>query len=1582
MRAWEKGRSQAEFEERVTVLAHEVRRDIEDIGEILDSAAAFYAATREVERDEFATFAKPLLLNCPQVESLEWVPRVPAMARPAIEQYAQAQGYPAFEITELTAPGRLAPAAPRSEYFPVLWVASNAGHEHAVGFDLGSEPACRALLDKALETQAATAASRATAMHPIDGEPGMRMVQPVYGYGAPPDFQKRPAELGGFVVAAFHLRCLVERCLVNSKTDGIDVRLFDGGRPDERRLLYAHAAGGPSARPNEWATQPIRASAQPVAWRDQAEDPWVLECAPGLGYRATVEAWSAWAVLAGGLLLTAWLSAYLLLALARHRRVEQLITCRTAELSAANRQLLGEVAERTQADEALREREAVLHGITDSAQDAILMMDPQGCVSFWNPAAERLLGYAAGEALGQNLHELLAPERYRRAHDQAFPEFQRTGRGQAVGQTLELHALHKDGREVAVAVSLSGVQVDNAWHAVGILRDVTERKRAEEALRQSEERFRLAAQSITNMVWEWDLVTGTLDWFGDIEGLLGYPPGEFPHTVEAWKALVDPEDHDRVMAALDRHGKGDAPYDEEYRVRRKDGGVCHWRARGTAIRDSQGKAIRMFGAIEDITERKQLEDERRETRRRQQGVSHLRQLLLAPAPLETKLKSVTDGIVHLFEADFCRIWLIRPGDRCERDCIHAEVHEGPHVCRYRDRCLHLLASSGRYTHIDGPGHRRVPFGCYKIGRVASDEERGFLTNDVQNDPRVHNHDWARELGLVSFAGYRLRAPEGDTLGVLALFAKHPLSADEDAMLDGLGSTVALVVQQAAAEDALRLSKAGLEQVNEQLQQVSARAEQMAVQAEAATQAKSEFLANMSHEIRTPMNGIIGLSHLALKTDLDAKQRDYVTKIQSSAHALLGIINDILDLSKMEASKLKLESTEFHLDQVLERVSAMVALQAEEKGLELCVSRPPNVPLALVGDPLRLGQVLANLATNAVKFTERGEVVIAVERIGQDDDQAVLKFSVRDTGIGLTEEQRSKLFRPFTQADGSTTRKYGGTGLGLTISKQLVELMGGQIDVESTPGRGSTFAFTIPFGLQAASGPQAPVVPVDLRNMKALIVDDSASAREILSDTLISLAFQVTAVASGEAALAELERAAQAGGRFYDLILLDWKMPGLDGIETARHIKSNRRLPKTPTIFMITAYDNEDVKRQANDLDLDKLLTKPVSGSQLFDAIMEVFTSSSVKPPIPDTSPSCDLAAAVAIRGARVLLVEDNAINQQVAREILGGLGLTVQIAGNGCEAVEAVLAGQTAFDVVLMDLQMPEMDGYEATRRLRARFGPEQLPIVAMTAHALESEHQKCLAAGMNDHLPKPVDPEQLLATLARWIKPDASRQAKPLPGARAVSDVPGDFPVAVPGLDLDAALRKLGGNRPLLLKLLRDFQRDFGEVVTRIRAALAHNDLELAQRTAHTLKGVAGNIAATDVFAAAQAVDAALRKSEQDHLGALLDHLHASLQTVLSGIPAAPPPNPPASPLAAPTPNRAALDLPRVTQALAELDGLLKRNNLAAKKHLGPLHDLLAAAGVAELLAQLESCVNGLDFKGAQAAVTALMEELSVALP
>ncbi len=471
---------------------------------------------------------------------------------------------------------------------------------------------------------------------------------------------------------------------------------------------------------------------------------------------------------------------------------------------------ISDITERKRAEESLVEVKTAV----DLSMNGIATADLNGNVRFANPAWARMHGYSVDEVIGRHWSIFHTREQLELEVNPFVAQFLEASSGER-----EIGHVRRDGTTFPTWMSCTVLR-DANQKPIGLIAtavDITARRRADEALRQNEERFRLAAQSITNMIWEWDLVTGRLDWFGDIEGLLGYAPGEFPHTIGAWEALVDPEDHDRVMAALDRHSKGDAPYDEEYRVRRKDGGVCHWHARATAIRDVQGKAIRMFGAIEDVTERKRAETERGKLLVRQQGISQVQASLLAPAPLEAKLKSVTNGIVHLFEADFCRIWLIRPGDLCERGCLHAQVHEGPHVCRFRNRCLHLLASSGRYTHVDGPGHRRVPFGCYKIGRVVADEERGFLTNDVQTDPRVHNHGWARELGLVSFAGYRLRAPGGETLGVLALFAKHPLSADEDAMLDGLGSTVALTIQQATAEGALRESEAHLRAITDSAQ---------------------------------------------------------------------------------------------------------------------------------------------------------------------------------------------------------------------------------------------------------------------------------------------------------------------------------------------------------------------------------------------------------------------------------------------------------------------------------------------------------------------------------------------------------------------------------------------------------------------------------------------------------------------------------------------------------------------------------------------------------------------------------------------
>jgi signal transduction histidine kinase/CheY-like chemotaxis protein len=545
------------------------------------------------------------------------------------------------------------------------------------------------------------------------------------------------------------------------------------------------------------------------------------------------------------------------------------------------------------------------------------------------------------------------------------------------------------------------------------------------------------------------------------------------------------------------------------------------------------------------------------------------------------------------------------------------------------------------------------------------------------------------------------------------------------------------------------------------------------EAEDATKAKSDFLANMSHEIRTPMNAIIGMAHLALKTDLSAKQHDYLKKVDVSAKSLLGIINDILDFSKIEAGKMDMESLDFQLEDTLENISTLVGIKTQEKGLELLFKTDPAVPTALVGDPLRLGQILINLSNNSVKFTDSGEIVVSTELIKKDDAQVTLKFSVRDTGIGMTAEQAAKLFQPFAQADSSTTRKYGGTGLGLTISKRLAEMMGGEIWVESESGQGSTFSFTANFGLGKDKAKKKFRPSQDLRGMKVLVVDDNATSRDIFQEMLESFSFEVSVAASGAEGITEIESAEE--DKPFELVVMDWKMPGMDGIEACKRIKNHKGLGKIPAIVLVTAYGREEVMQQAEEVGLEGFLLKPVNPSMLFDTIMQAFGEA-----VPEISRVAQRQEQEAetlkhIQGAQLLLVEDNEINQQVAREILEGAGLNVALATNGQEAVNAVKENE--YDAVLMDVQMPVMDGYTATRKIRewetevrgqktedrkkgSALSPQssELPIIAMTAHAMAGDEDKSLEAGMNGHVTKPIDPDQLFSTLQEWIKPSEKR--------------------------------------------------------------------------------------------------------------------------------------------------------------------------------------------------------------------------------
>ena len=931
------------------------------------------------------------------------------------------------------------------------------------------------------------------------------------------------------------------------------------------------------------------------------------------------------------------------------------------KVTASRDELNREIVVHKRLEETLRENEEKFQAVITAAHNAVIMIDDDDRILIWNDAAERIFGHSRQEALGKRAHILLAPSSYREKSLLEFPRWRETGQGAAVGKTVELSALRKDGTEFPVELSLSSLHMKGHWTAIAIIRDITERKKAGDVLRQSEEKFRTLFEESKDVIY----FSGSGGKWIDVNQagveLFGFPSKEKLLESSFLDLYVNPESRKQFLETTSQQ-----IFVKDYPMvlKRRDGRQVDVLISGRAVKNEQGENIGFRGMMHDITERKKAEEEIR---------------------------------------------------------------------------------------------------------------------------------WARD------------------------------------------------------------------------------------EAESANRMKSAFLANMSHEIRTPMNGVLGMATLLLDTELTPIQREYSETVHSSAEALLTVINDILDFSKVEAGRLELDKTDFDLHRCIEDTVELLALQAQQKGLEFVCMIDDDVPDYVEGDPGRLRQILTNLIGNAVKFTEHGEVTVRIRMKSLTEEAVVLYGEVRDTGIGIAREDQSRLFTPFTQVDASTTRRFGGTGLGLSISRKLVEMMGGEIGMESEIDRGTRFWFTV-FLSPAKSRSLQSTSPGTISGRRMLVVDDNETNRKLLEMLLTGWGCRCETAADSRAALEKLRSARQSGDPF-DVALLDMEMPIMNGEDLGRAIKQDKALSPT-RLVMLTSLGERGEAHRLLQIGFSGYLPKPVRREQLYQCLKTVMGrpaggAASAQPLV-----TRHLLAEQRNGSRRVLIVEDNLVNQKVARGLVEKLGLLAEVASNGREALDMMV--RSRYDLVLMDCQMPVMDGYEAATLLRkpdtGTLDPN-VPVIAMTAHTMKGDREHCLQSGMDDYVSKPVKPSELAAAIERWLdrKHSAVRKEAAVP-SRSRDDDGGDF-------DLNEFLDRMMGDETLADTVIAAFLEDTPKQMSAFKHALAADDAAAAQRIAHSIKGAAGNMACPRLHRAAESVERACREGRLDEARPLGDELSAAFARAESAI-------------------------------------------------------------------------------------------------
>ncbi len=1207
--------------------------------------------------------------------------------------------------------------------------------------------------------------------------------------------------------------------------------------------------------------------------------------------------------------------------------------------------------ERRELAESLRHSLAERDTILENSMVGIAFLNPKGQVHWSNATLANILGIPESELKDSTLAKYFAhPADYERTQETV-----RIGSDNHGGKPFEdeCRMLRGDGSMIWVYLSGRAVRtLDANSGTVWVVMDITRRHQLEADLNRSEEHYRLVVENAAEGI---AVIQDNAFVFANpfILELTDMARSEIIGT--PFLPFIHPDDREALAVRYEERLQGVLQESSHtFRTVRPSDDTLRWVETSAVMIEWEGRpAIVMF--INDITERKKLEDNLKESLREREIILDNSMVGIAFLNAEGRVKWANKAMLQMFggvledHADKSleplypsRKAYLATGALAAQAVGRGESYSTELQMRRSDGTLFWATLSGRAVNqhdlslgtvwamvdIDQrrkleqelakseEHHRQVVDNVTEGILVVQDGKIVFANPRVlQMSGRTHEElfqmpfladvhpedvDYVTEQhrllteglpGEKSFC-FRLAKPHTNEVLWIEISVVVIEWEGRSALLSFLND----VTGRRNLEESLRQSH--LERVHLQKLQFEhelREAELARHHAEETTRAKSMFLANMSHEIRTPMNAIIGMAHLALCTELSPKQRDYVEKIHNAGISLLGIINDILDFSRIEAGKLNIEMVEFNLDKVLNNVASMTSEKAREKELQYQFQIPPRIPHNLIGDPLRLGQVLINLVNNSIKFTERGGVYLSCQVCETVENRILLEFIVRDTGIGMHEDHVAKLFHAFSQADESTTRKYGGTGLGLSIAKGMVELMGGKIWLESTLGVGTVMHFTTWFGLpEQAKGEQ--ILPPEINGMRVLVVEDNPVARLSFAEILSNLPLEVDyAFGATEAHIAVRACAEQWP---YSIVFIAVDMQAADRLKLVRELREDVQLKKVPKVILMSEFSREVMLASGEKTVFDGFLNKPISASHLIDCLMDLFASKQAHSAfaMPQDTPM--------FHDLTVLLVEDNDINQLIATELLQAVGIKVEVANNGKVALSILQnLGPDYFGMVFMDVQMPEMDGHEATKKIRqdARFA--NLPIIAMTAHAMVEERNRCLKSGMNDHISKPISPGEFYHTIGSWCsqylsvaadatslpmhEPDKLEDGLSADAETATTIAPKEPEVlTIAGLNVADGLSRMLGDQGMYMELLSRFRDGQQDVVMKIRAALANDEYNLAERFAHTLKGVAAMIGAQDVQHTASLLEQSCRQgSNNEHFEVQLQELDQHMHVLLGGI-------------------------------------------------------------------------------------------------